>query len=89
MAGVSEQALTIKQPPQPLGDTSARVLKYLRAYVAKHDYAPLLSEIATALDLASSSVARYHLAQLERHGLVSRGPRGAVRGLSLIDDVSA
>ena len=35
--------MPIKQPPQPLGGTSARVLKYLRAYIAKHDYAPLLN----------------------------------------------
>ena len=81
--------MTIKQPPQPLGGTSARVLKYLRAYIAKHDYAPLLTEITAACGLASSSNARYHLAQLERHGLVSRGPRGAVRGLSLIGKVPA
>ena len=75
--------MPIKQPHQPLGDTSARVLKYLRAYIAKHEYAPLLSEITEGCGLASKTHARYHLSQLEGRGLISRGPRGADRGITL------
>ncbi len=77
--------MPIKQPPQPLGDTSARVLKYLRAYIGKHDYAPLLNEITEACHLASRTHARYHLTQLEGRGLISRGPRGSERGITLIE----
>ena len=79
----------INQPPRPLGDTTARVLEYLRSYIAEHKYAPLLSEIAEACSLASRSVAQYHIANLERRGIVTRGPLGAYRSISLVNEVPA
>ena len=76
--------MQINQPPRPLGGTTARVLEYLRSYIAEHDYAPLLSEIAEACSLASRSVAQYHITQLVSRGLVKRGPLGAYRSISLV-----
>ncbi len=76
----------ISQPLSPLGNTTSRVLDFIRTYMASHPYAPLLEEIATGCDLASRSVAKYHITQLEKRGLLRRGPLGAHRAIALTEE---
>lgn len=75
----------VNQPPKPIGDTTARVLKYLRAYIAKHHDAPMYSEITKECHLTDRTHARYHILQLERHGFLRLGPRGAHRSITLVE----
>ena len=50
------------------------VLDYLRAYIAKHDVAPTLSEIGRHLRLGSLATVHKHLGRLEEKGLIRRRP---------------
>lgn len=81
--------MNINQPPKPLGSTTQRVLTFLHKYDAEHPYAPILSEIAVGCQLASRSVAAYHLSILERRGLITRGPLGAHRATALVKEPTA
>lgn len=53
----------------------ARIMVYLRAYVAEHGYMPKLSEIATACITVPTNIER-HLYRLKRAGLLARPQRG-------------
>ncbi len=54
-----------------------RMLEMIAAYIAEYGWAPSISEIGDALNIASSSTTHHHLHQLEReHKLVlGGGPR--------------
>lgn len=63
-------------------DRSRQVYDFIRAYVARHGYAPKLREIAAHLGIASRGVVHRHLRALEQEGLVSIEPDRA-RGIRL------
>jgi len=52
-------------------DRSRQVYDFVRAYVARHGYAPKLREIAAHLGIASRGVVHRHLRALEKEGLIS------------------
>lgn len=52
-------------------DRSRQVYDFVRAYVARHGYAPKLREIAAHLGIASRGVVHRHLRALEQEGLIS------------------
>lgn len=58
--------------PAPLTQRQAEVLAFLRAFVARHGYAPSLREIANALSIASTNAVNDHLRALGRKGYVER-----------------
>lgn len=59
-----------------------RILKYIRAFARENGYPPTVREIQRACGLASPRPVQYHLAALEREGLIERVP-GTVRGIHL------
>ncbi|MGE5241738.1 MAG: transcriptional repressor LexA [Bacteroidota bacterium] len=52
-------------------DRSRQVYDFVRAYVARHGYAPKLREIAAHLGIVSRGVVHRHLRALEQEGLIS------------------
>ena len=52
-------------------DRSRQVYDFVRAYVARHGYAPKLREIAAHLGITSRGVVHRHLRALEQEGLIS------------------
>ncbi len=65
-----------------LPKTKQKVLQYLKDYIAKHNYAPTLSEIAKHLNVSALSTVHEHLQFLEERGFIERA-EGEERGLSL------
>ena len=51
-------------------DRARQVYDFVRAYVARHGYAPKLREIAAHLGIASRGVVHRHLRALEQEGLI-------------------
>jgi repressor LexA len=62
--------------------TTQRVYAFIRDYQARNRRPPTLREIAEALDLAVSTVAR-HLSYLENQHKIAREPRKA-RGIRIL-----
>lgn len=52
-----------------------RILDFIAATIRARGYPPSVKEIATAVDLASTSAVHHHLVALERDGLVERGAK--------------
>lgn len=63
-------------------DRNREVYDFVRAYTARHGYAPKLREIGQALGIRSRGVVHRHLRALEAEGLVAIKPDVA-RGLRL------
>lgn len=61
-----------------------QILGYLNDFIAKHDHAPTLVEIAKKLGVRSLATVHEHLATLEKKGLIRRSS-GLVRGIEIID----
>lgn len=70
-----------------LPKTKQKVLHYLQDYIAKHGYAPTLTEIAKHLGVSALSTVHEHLQFLEERGFIARS-EGEERGLSLRSKVS-
>ena len=62
-------------------ENTERVYDFIRAYMAEHDYAPTLREIARGCYLARGTVLR-HLDALEAADVLVRDP-GKARGMRL------
>jgi repressor LexA len=60
-----------------------QILNYISDNIAKHGFAPTLTEIARHLKLSSLSTVHEHLAVLEKKGLIRRY-KGAVRGIEVL-----
>lgn len=65
-----------------LTDRSRQVYEFVRAYTARHGYAPKLREIAGHLGIRSRGVVHRHLRALEADGLIRIEPDRA-RGIRL------
>ena len=63
-------------------DRSRQVYDFVRAYTARHGYAPKLREIADHLGIASRGVVHRHLRALEEEGFIRIEPDRA-RGIRL------
>src|SRR4051812_48723326 len=50
------------------------IFDFIKKYSAKHGYPPTVRDIGKAVGLASSSTVHAHLANLEKVGLLRRGP---------------
>jgi repressor LexA len=58
-----------------MSDSSAdSIYAFIAAYWVREGYGPTLREVAAGVGLASVSSAAYHVAKLERAGLVTRRP---------------
>ena len=64
-----------------------KILKYLRDYIKKNNYAPTLTEIAKEFHLSSLATAHEHLQYLEEHGFIARD-KDKARGISIVEDKS-
>jgi repressor LexA len=51
-------------------DPQARILAYLRAWVADHGEPPSLRQLGRGVGMSSPSSVLYHLRRLEEHGAV-------------------
>jgi DNA-binding MarR family transcriptional regulator len=73
--------LTPKVSPNALTPAQARVLTYIRQYIAEHGHAPTRKEISEAFSYASPNAAQEHVRALERKGLLTRtgGEARAIR----------
>lgn len=60
-------------PLRPRGETRTEVLRAISAHIARHGWAPSLTEIGEAVGLSSKSTVQAHLKELERQGFISRG----------------
>lgn len=67
-----------------LPEKKQRLLAFLKSYIAKHGYAPTLTEIAKAFRVSSLATIHEHLAFLEQHGFLQR-VRGDARRLVIAD----
>lgn len=59
-----------------LTDRQRETLKWIKAFIRKHEMPPTVRELARALGIKSSS-AFHLLARLERKGYIKRGAMGA------------
>src|SRR4051794_41975004 len=50
------------------------IFDFIKRYSARHGYPPTVRDIGKAVGLASSSTVHAHLANLEKVGLLRRGP---------------
>ena len=62
----------------------AQILAFIRQYITDHGYPPSIREIANSVGLAVSST-HDALLQLERDGVLRRGPSGSSRALVLCE----
>lgn len=69
-----------------LPKTKQKVLQYLKDYIARHGYAPTLSEIAKFLDVNALSTVHEHLQFLEERGFIERAD-GEERGITITSAV--
>jgi SOS-response transcriptional repressor LexA len=74
-----------QQQPGELTPRQAQMYEYLKTYIARMGYPPAMREILDACAISSTSVVRYNLIALERHGLIVRGTFRASRNLRLVD----
>lgn len=61
-----------------------QILDFLNSYIAKHQHAPTLVEIAKKLGVKSLATVHEHLATLEKKGLI-RKSSGIARSIELVD----
>ena len=62
--------------------TQKRIIDFIEQFIEKYNYAPSVREVAKGCNIASSTVAQYHLNVLEREGYISRS-RKVPRSISL------
>ena len=71
--GLEERSRGERGPEdQDLTRRQREILGFWRDYVRRNGYAPTYREIATGVDLASTSSVSYQVQQLEKMGLISR-----------------
>lgn len=61
--------------------TRAGVLAFVTLFVHEHGYSPSNMQICAELGLASTATAHYHVLNLEREGLITRGDPGSSRSI--------
>lgn len=68
-------------------DRQRQIYEFILDYRARTGYPPSVREIADAVGLKSPSTVQFHLDEMERAGLLSRGG-GKTRAISLPEDAS-
>lgn len=66
-----------------LSPRQAKILEFLRGYIAERDYPPSIREIQEACGISSTSVVDYNLRKLEEKGYIRRD-RDISRGIELL-----
>jgi SOS-response transcriptional repressor LexA len=75
---------------QSYPERPARVLAFLQSYHAANGWMPSVEEIGEGCDISSKSIVVYHLAALEREGLiVRRHGRNQARCIRLVERAGA
>lgn len=72
--------MTNRNSPQ---DTHCHILNYIILFNKKHGYPPSVREIMEELGLQSTSATHYHLANMEKLGLITHTP-GVARSIRVI-----
>ncbi len=67
-----------------LSERQVRILEFIEAYLAEHDYPPTIREIGKAVGISSTSVVKYNLERLQDKGKIKRSGEVS-RGLRLMD----
>lgn len=70
-----------------LSERQTSILKFIRSYLAEHNYPPTIREIGKAVRIPSTSVVKYNLERLEEKGYIERSEEVS-RGLRLKDGPS-
>ena len=68
-----------------LSERQVRILEFIEAYLAEHDYPPTIREIGKAVGISSTSVVKYNLERLQDKGKIKRSGEVS-RGLRLMDN---
>src|SRR5581483_11476778 len=71
-------------PVKTLSEKQQAILKFMRDFIAEHDYPPSIRDIQIGCNISSTSVVDYNLKALERAGLIRRG-REVSRAIELLD----
>jgi repressor LexA len=71
-------------PVKTLSEKQQSILKFMRDFIAEHDYPPSIRDIQIGCNISSTSVVDYNLKALERAGLIRRG-REVSRAIELLD----
>ncbi len=69
-----------------LSERQRAMLRFIREFLHRHGYPPSIRDIATAVNISSTSVVDYNLRILEREGHVRR-TRDVSRGIELLSEV--
>jgi SOS-response transcriptional repressor LexA len=67
-------------------DRRRAILRFCKAYIAKHEYGPSLLEITEAVGLSSKTAVRNHLDVMVREGSIKLDP-GKYRSLRVVEKV--
>ncbi len=76
--------MTIKIKRPPLTKRGQRLLTFIQGYQQAHGYTPSIREIMRGLQLSSTSVVNYRIAELVKLGYLKRGGKGVARSLVIV-----
>jgi repressor LexA len=71
-----------------LSKIQKRIIDFIENFIARYNYAPSVRDVANGCDIASATVAQYHLNVLEREGYISR-ERKVPRSIALLKGQSS
>jgi len=69
---------------EKMSDRQAKILDYIRKFIATRNYSPSVRDIQEGLSISSTSVVDYNLKGLEERGLIQRD-KGISRAIKLIE----
>ena len=75
---------TTGKTQRPLSQLQVRILSFLRAFAADHQYPPSIREVVEGCNLSSTAVASYNLSHLVEKGYLRKVP-GIARGSLLTE----
>ena len=70
--------------PKKITTPRARLLEFIKAYIARTGQAPTIREMSEGAGISSTSVVHYHLKALEKLGLIER-EHNTIRGIKTND----
>ena len=70
----SENSTAGRRDARPLSQRQARILAFVRDFIAHNSYPPTIREIVKGCNLSSTSVADYNLLCLKEKGYLTRVP---------------
>lgn len=81
MSGLVQNSLM----PVILYRKQKQILRFIKDYIDKYDYAPTLGEIADAMGVSSLATVHEHVQALVKKGIIKKF-EGSVRGLEIVEE---